>query len=144
MSLMSSRRQKGLFLAGLALAVTLGGCPLTRPKSVDCGALRQNVETIDAELAVLSSTDPTKATVDDFEEWNAALEAARSLFHPTDTMVHDDVKAAANEYKAALDALAAAIGAAKGGAADTEAIAGALRSLEQKRHVIDQRCPKGP
>jgi len=132
-------------LAGMLLfaSITLAGCPLARPREVDCGAARSYAESADKALAPFAALDVKTATDDQIKGWAAALATARAAVPLADTMVHDDVKDASTQYRKALLALEAAVGdrsKAKSAAAD-EKVATAQAELSQKRKQITAKCP---
>ena len=120
----------------------LVACPLARPKSADCGSVKNQIEKVDARVHEFAAIDPKTATVGQFRSWASGLSEAQASFAPTDTIVHDDVKQAANQYKTALDALATAVRDSAMGKGSPEAVVAARAALTASTTQLDERCAK--
>ena len=120
----------------------LAACPVARPKSVDCGSVKNQIELTEKQLHGFAAIDPKTATSEQLTSWASALSAAQKSFAPTDTLVHDDVKQAVNQYKTALDALSAAVGDRAAGKGSPEAVIAARAALAAGQTLVDERCAK--
>lgn len=123
-------------------SLLLTACPVARPKSVDCDAVKGQITQVDRLLLRFIAVDPNRAQIELNTGWAAALSGAQKSFAPTDTLVHDDVKQAANQYKTALDALSAAVAAQAAGTGSPEATIAARTAFLAARTQVDERCAK--
>jgi hypothetical protein len=133
-------------LALLLGSMTLTGCPLARPREVDCGGAVTSAENVDRALAPFASLDLKTATDAEIKAWAAAVTAARAAVPSSDTMVHDDVKKLAVDFKTALDGLESAVGdRAKAKSAEADArVVKAQADLASARKQISEKCARRP
>lgn len=120
----------------------LTACPVARPRSADCGSVKNQIEQVDKQLVRFAAVDPKTATSELLTGWASALSAAQKSFASTDTLVHDDVKQATNQYKTALDALSAAVADRVAGKGSPEAVIAARAALATGHTLVDERCAK--
>jgi hypothetical protein len=123
-------------------SLLLTGCPVARPKSVDCDAVKNQIEQVDKALVRFVAVDPNRAQIELNTGWSLALSGAQKSFASTDTLVHDDVKQAANQYKKTLDALSAAVADQVAGKGSPEATIAARTAFLAARTQVDERCAK--
>ena len=129
--------------AAAVVSTTLAGCPLGRPREVDCGGAVNKAKSVDDKLAPFAPVNPATATDDQVKGWASAATAASETLAGYQGFVHKDVADAFDQYKAAVDGLKDAAGKRAGAndAAASDAVASARALVQTKRAQLDATCP---
>ncbi len=131
-------------VAPLLLALALAGCPLGRPREVDCHSVRDALTRIDTRLAPFENAPPAAMTPEQTRQWGEALSTGVADVQAQIGYVADrGVRGSLEAYRDALNALrthATSLNAQtrESGPGETARRQSEVRSTRAR---VDQVCP---